>query len=295
MLVNKANLAAVYRGLKTEFQAALRGVPSDYETIADILPSTTAIEDYTWISDFPALREWIGDKIIKQLSGFKYTVVNKDFESTIAVKRNDLEDDRIGAYGLKAKATGRAAGAWPNRLIFGLLSKGWTTACYDGKAFFATDHSIAGKACSNSGGGTGTAWYLLDTTQALKPLIMQLRKKPQMVVQDDPQTDSVFKRGEYLVSVEARGNAGFGLWQCAYGSKQTLDPAAFAAARAAMMSQTDDNGDPLGISPNVLVVPPTLEENALEILKAEKLADNTSNIWRGMAEPLVSPWLSAAA
>jgi phage major head subunit gpT-like protein len=61
-------------------------------------------------------------------------------------------------------------------------------------------------------------WFLLDTTQPLKPLIYQDREKPDFVSQTSMDSDDVFMRAEYKYGVEARGAAAFGYWQMAYGS-----------------------------------------------------------------------------
>ncbi len=57
------------------------------------------------------------------------------------------------------------------------------------------------------------SWFLLDTAKPLKPFIFQQRKAPMPVQQTDPEADDVFMRAEYKFGVEARGNAGYGLWQ----------------------------------------------------------------------------------
>lgn len=69
-----------------------------------------------------------------------------------------------------------------------------------------------------------TQWYLLDTTQVIKPFIFQQRKAPMFVSQTNMDADDVFMRGKYKFGVEARGNAGFGFWQLAYCSTGTAAP-----------------------------------------------------------------------
>ena len=49
---------------------------------------------------------------------------------------------------------------------------------------------------------------------------------------------------EFLYGVRARVNAGFGLWQLGFGSKDALNEANYAAARAAMMGFKSDGGRP---------------------------------------------------
>lgn len=62
------------------------------------------------------------------------------------------------------------------------------------------------------------AWFLMDTTRSVKPLIFQQRKKPVFVSQQDMNNPDVFMRGMLKFGTEARGAAGFGLWQMIFGS-----------------------------------------------------------------------------
>jgi phage major head subunit gpT-like protein len=87
------------------------------------------------------------------------------------------------------------------------------------------------------------------------------------------------------------GNAGYGLWQLAHASQQTLDVDNYFAARAAMQGLKGDGGRPLAISPNLLVVPPSLEKRALEVVTVERLANGADNPAKGTAQVLVCPWL----
>ena len=61
-------------------------------------------------------------------------------------------------------------------------------------------------------------WYLFDTSKVLKPFIMQFRKDPQIVSQTAINDDSVFERNEYVWGVDYRGEAGYSLWQMAFGA-----------------------------------------------------------------------------
>jgi phage major head subunit gpT-like protein len=69
----------------------------------------------------------------------------------------------------------------------------------------------------------------------------------------------------------------------------------YVAARAAMMGFSNEEGVPLGIKPNLLVVPPTLEAQGKEILMTDLLGiggeGSKTNIWKGTADLLVVPWL----
>lgn len=73
------------------------------------------------------------------------------------------------------------------------------------------------------------------------------------------------------------------------GTKK-LTAESYQEARSMMMNLKDEQGNPLGLVPNVLVVSPSNEGEALRILKAEQI-EGTSNIYKDTAELLVEPEL----
>lgn len=297
MLVNRANVTGLYTGFKTTFNGAFTGVTPVWNRVAMDVPSTASKETYAWLGQLPGFREWIGDRVIQNLKQHDYTIKNRKFESTIGVSRDEIEDDEYGVYSPLVSEMGRLSAVHPDELVFGLLQTGFTGLCYDGQYFFDTDHPVTladGTAgtWSNHGGGAGTPWYLLDTARAVKPLIRQKRRDYNFRSMTDLNDEKVFMRDEFVFGVDGRSNAGFGLPHLAYGSKQALDIANYAAARTAMMGLKGDNGRPLGIMPNLLVVPPSLEKAGLEVLKAQRNAAGADNVYAGTAELLVVPWLA---
>ncbi len=291
LIINQASLSAIYKAFSTIFQGAFDGVKPMYERVAIVVPSTVRATTYAWLGAFPKMREWVGERQIKNLSAHEYTITNKDWESTVEVDRNDIMDDAVGVYNPIFAELGRTAAIHPDELVFSLLASGFAATCYDGQYFFDTDHPVGDGTVSNTGGGGGTAWFLLDTTKAIKPLVFQNRKEIEFVAKDNPTDEQVFMKKKYIYGIDRRDNAGFGLWQLAFGSKDTLNTANYAAAREAMLAFKDDETKPLGITPNLLVVPPSLEKEAREILLAERLASGATNVYKDTAELLVVPWL----
>jgi len=291
MIINQASLSAVYRGFKTIFNEAYTSQKPLYERVAMVVPSTVREETYAWLGSFPKMREWVGERQIQNLSLHSYTIKNKDWEITIEVDRNDIEDDAIGIYKPIISELGRVSAVHPDEIVFGLFKNGFTTPCYDGKNFFDTAHPVGSSSVSNFGGGTGTAWYLLDVSKAVKPLIFQSRRDVEFISKESPDDENLFMRKKLLYGVDRRDNAGYGLWQLAYASKQPLIADNYSLARASMMSLKDESGSPLGIVPNLLVVPPSLESQAREILINERDSLGEANRWRGTAELLVVPYL----
>lgn len=293
MIINQANLAGIYKSFSTIFNQAFDATPSQVDLIAMRAPSTGRSVDYKWLGDFPTMREWVGDRVIKDLSAFGYEIVNKDFESTIEVDRNDIQDDQIGVYTPMIQGLAQAAKQHPDILAFALLAAGFSTICYDGQYFFDSDHPVGAASVSNLGAGTSTPWYLLDLSRPIKPIILQIRQQPQFVSMDRPDDEHVFMRKKFRYGVDDRKNVGYGLWQLAFGSKATLDTTNYAAARAAMMSfKKEDGVTPLGIVPTHLVVPPTLEAAGKAIVEAQFNASGASNVWYNSAKLLVVPWLA---
>jgi phage major head subunit gpT-like protein len=271
--------------------------------MAIVAPSGTRENIYAWLGQFPKMREWVGPRVIQNLAAHSFTIKNRLFESTIGVNRNDVEDDTYGLLAPVVMEMGLAAGDHPNELVLSLLGAGFTALCYDGKPFFAEDHPVGNQEgaptpTSNMQAGAGTPWYLLDTSRAMKPLIFQERIPYKFQRRDREEDDNVFGANEFLYGVRARGNAGYGLWQLAFASKAPLDAANYEAARAAMMSLKGDNGRPLNIKPTVLVVPPSLEGDAMRLLNNGTRVEDVGgtpvavqNEWKDTAKPIVTAWV----
>lgn len=291
MLLNKEQIQAAYQAFNMIFMEVFTGVKPSFERIASFVRSDTRENHYPFLGRIPGMRKWVGERHVKSFEAGNYIIKNEDFEATVEVDRNDVSDNKIGSYSFMFAGLARAAAENPDKLVYGLLAKGFETLCFDGQNFFDTDHPVGSATVSNSGGGAGTAWFLLDTDKPVKPIIFQRREDPKLVAQDDPNSDNVFMRKLYRYGVDSREAVGFAFWQLAYGSKQTLDAASYETARVAMMSLKDEEGSPLGITPKLLVVPASLEGAARDILTKERLANGEENKWKGTAELFVSPWL----
>ncbi|HEX7049461.1 MAG TPA: Mu-like prophage major head subunit gpT family protein [Longimicrobiales bacterium] len=297
MLINQSALRAVTTGFKTVFNGALAAAPSHWQRVAMLVPSGHRSETYAWLGAIPRLREWVGERVVQNLRAHDYTIKNRSFEATIGVDRNDIEDDSYAVYAPFIAQLAEEAKSHPDELVFGLLKNGFTEKGYDGQNFFDTDHPVVDEAgaeqsVSNLGGGAGEPWFLLDVSRAVKPLIFQRRRDYTFTAMDKIDDERVFMRREFRYGIDARVNAGFGLWQLAYASRQPLDATSYGDARAAMMSFKADGGRPLNIRPTLLVVPPSLERAGLEVLKAEHTAAGATNVYKDSADLLVTQWLA---
>lgn len=297
MLVNGANLDALRVGFKTTFQGGLSQASTQHARVATIVPATTLQQKYGWLGKVPNVREWLGPRAVQNLSQSDYSITEKAWELTIGVGRDDIETDNLGIYAPLFSEMGASTGAHWDRLVFDLLKAGFNTTCYDGQYFFDTDHPVldangAVISVANTDSGSGTPWFLLDVSRSLKPIILQKRRDFEFVARDRLTDDNVFNNKEFIYGADARANVGYGFWQFAWGSKQTLNASYYAAARAAIAGMKGDYGRPLGLTPNLLVVPPSLESAARKLLNSEYASGGETNEWKGTAELLIVPWLA---
>jgi phage major head subunit gpT-like protein len=288
MILNATNLQRVNTGFQVIVSLALQKALTRYTEIATVVPSTTSKEEYGWLGEIPGMREWLGERFIQNLTAHGFTIKNRDFESTVGVERNAIEDDQYGVYKPLFEMLADSAATFPDTLVFSLFKSGFTKTCYDGQYFFDTDHQDGdGPVQSNKGTaalsvtsygaaraqmlslkkangealrinpnllvhgpqnegmalkilmaddidsttniykGTakpflvhelGAQWFLLDTTKPVKPFIFQNRKNPQFVALDKPDDANVFMKKKFLYGIDMRCNAGYALWQLAYGS-----------------------------------------------------------------------------
>lgn len=295
MQIIPSNLALLKQGFNAAFKGAFTSVTPMWDKIAMLVPSTSSEEVYGWLGANTKLREWVGERVHQNLKMHGYSIKNKTYEGTVAVPRDAIEDDQYGVYTPLVAQMGQDANLHPDELLFGLVQLGISTLCYDGQYFFDTDHPVglSGQeaSVSNFTAGGGSPWYLLDTTKVLKPFIVQKRREYAFVAKTNLTDENVFNKNEFVFGVDGRLNVGFGLWQQAYCSKATLDSAGYEAARTAMMSFKADSGKPLGITPNILLVGPSNEKKALDMVTAERLANGADNVYRNTAKVITCPWL----
>lgn len=298
MIINRTNMAALQVAYRSNFQSAFSAGETLYTRIATVVPSSTATEAYPWLGQLPRIREWIGERVVRNITTEGYQLTNKSFEHTISVPRENIEDDTFGVFSPLISAMGESARVFPDELAFGALAAGFSSNCYDGQFFFDTDHPVKEadgsiSTRSNMQAGSKTPWFLLDVSKVVKPMIFQNRKKFEFVAKDDPNTsDDVFSRNEFTYGVYGRMAAGYAFWQLAFGSKDTLDKANFDAAYDSMAGMKGDEGRPLGIKPGLLVIPPSLRNAANEIVAVQRLANGADNPNFKIVDVMIAPWLA---
>jgi phage major head subunit gpT-like protein len=297
--ITVAVLDALRTGVSTLYQDAYNGMiaKSQYERVAMKVQSSDLKETYGWLKDDAQMRKWVGPRMINALAENGAVIENVPFEYTIGVSRYNVMFDKVVNYNQRFKNMGRAAAQHPDRLVWALLKAGFTTKCFDGQNFFDANHPIqkADKTMgvyANTDGGAGEPWFLIDTTQLMKPFIYQEAIAANFVARDKLTDDNVFDLNEFRYGVDMFCNAGYGLPLLCWGSRQPLTAANYEIARRTMSSYLGDGGQPLGIVPNLLVVNPTNEKAGKDIVVSATGAAGATNPWAGSAELLNVPWLA---
>jgi phage major head subunit gpT-like protein len=305
MIISSPVLNGLRTALRDEFRKRMSDIDakSVWRLLATIITSNTKSNTYAWLGAFPQLREWVGDRVVKDIAESAYIITNKKYEATLGVDRADIEDDNLGQYRVLAAEMADELERFFNRQIASLLKDGFTNTCYDGQCFFDEEHPVYEKTDGTGtytpfsnlvaiGETSGSPWFLLSLSGSLKPLILQQRSAPEFEEITDTKNDTVFMQDKYLYGIRYRGNFGYGLWQQAVGSKSPLTADHFQIARGKMQSLKRDGGDPLGIVPTHLVVGPSHEAAARKIVEAQFLANGASNIYYKTAELVILPHLA---
>lgn len=299
-VLNAAMLAAINTAMQARFNKGLAVKKEDWKQIAMLVSSNGASNTYAFLSQFPAFREWVGARLHKTASKTAFQVLNRKFENTLDIPVTDIEDDNWGMWADVAESYGESVHDLMNDLVFGKVPLGFSEICYDGQFFFDTDHPVypnengtgVATLVSNMQAGVGEPWVLLCTERAPKPFYLQERVKAQLIAKTNAaNSDAVYETDNLSYGGRWRGEAVFGFWQLAFGSKADLTAANFEAAFKAMETVKGDGNRKLGITPDLLVCGPNNRVAAEQLLKAEKNAAGASNTNFNKVKLLVTPWM----
>lgn len=302
MIISNETLQSLRTSFKASFQKGLKNAPTQYTKVASVIQSTSASNTYGWLGSFPKLAEWIGDRPMTSLKEYGYQIFNKTWANGIEVSRDQIADDNLGMYGLILETMGQEAACFPDELVFPLLVNGFDNPCYDGQNFFDTDHPVfpntdgsgEPESVSNvfmqSADWTGKPFFLLDCSRPIKPLIYQTRRAPDLTSVIDPSSEAVFTRNSFQYGCDLRSNAGYSFWQLAFAGMGDLTGDNLWSCWQAMRQIRGDGDKRLAIRPTHLVVDPSNEKAATQLLNWMITANEhgtVGNEWKDMKLELV--------
>lgn len=144
-------------GIRGEFFWRLESRNNDIWTplLASKYTSTSAYEIYKWLDEIGAVRKFDGPRVAIPLTDAGLTVINEDFEHTIAVHRDDLTFDKTGQVLGRVREQADRVAELPDKLISTLITNNGNS--YDGVAFFhASNHASGANAFSVAGTSSGS-------------------------------------------------------------------------------------------------------------------------------------------
>ena len=148
MDINAANLAAMQKTFNTAFQQGLTWTPpAPIDFAVRDFPSTTAANFYAWLEQIPGFRQWVGDRVFKNVRSQKFEIVNLPFEDSVSIGRDEIEDDQYGVYTPMVQMMAEAWQLKKYQLAIEVLTG--NSDCFDGKAIFATDHAYGDNTIAN--------------------------------------------------------------------------------------------------------------------------------------------------
>jgi phage major head subunit gpT-like protein len=143
-------------------------------------------------------------------------------------------------------------------------------------------------------GGAGDAWYVMDLSRAIRPMVFQRRRDYNFRSITSLTDSEVFLKDKFLFGTDARVNAGPGLWMLIVRSNEAFDATSYKAAREALTAMKGDYGRPLALRHTHTMVPSNMEGLARKVLQNMLASGGETNEWANTSQLIVNPWLATA-
>lgn len=152
MDINRTNMQALFTGYNMVFRDAFASyVDTAYTKFVTEVNAGTSQIDMPMLEQLSGMREWIGPREVKNLASHKLTIKPRVFEETVAVKREDVEDDQYGLYNSLFQTLAMNAANMPNDITNELITGAASATWLDGAAFFGTTRKYGKNTIANKG------------------------------------------------------------------------------------------------------------------------------------------------
>lgn len=164
----------LYTVLNSKMQEIEQNSPALHRELTMVMQSTSYKERYDFSKFIGTENEFVDERIMQKLAVFSYELVNKKWEVTIAVLRDEIEDDQLGIIMRGAEGKMQVAIEGPERRFQTFLNHqiaGTTTTFgtgFDGKVLFSATHAWpAGYTTNQANLLTGSNAGKLDMTYGM--------------------------------------------------------------------------------------------------------------------------------
>lgn len=243
--------------------------------------STSASEDYHWLASIKKIRKWVGPRRLQKLQGHSHSIENEDWEDSITVKVNDIEDGKnLSSSIIQAQTFGQSIAEFSDDRVVELLEKGGTEPCYDGQPFFDPEHPVdtenGVELLSNTeDSGNGKYWYIGVFNDPIKPLLKQNRKKFSF------DKDETKRFSDRVINFGIDGRYGFGYTLPALLVRSNLPLTAenYEAAKKKITDWIGADGSKLGLRPDTFIGGNSHEAAAKRLFTVANHGDTGDNIY----------------
>lgn len=111
------------------------------DAISNLFTSDQGQENYPFLGQSPAMREWIGGRQAKGLRQDSLTIVNRHFESTLEFAIRDLRRDKTAQIDARISEWADQDSTHWATLLSTLILNGAAGVAYDGAYFYDTAHA----------------------------------------------------------------------------------------------------------------------------------------------------------
>jgi len=154
--INDATLQDLNKQLNAKWTAAFEAPPqTQLQAIATQYTSSTASNHYAFMEAMGGWSEWNGARQFKDVASQQFEVKNKDYEMSLKMPKNQIEDDQAGMY--TGLVPSMVAGWFKKQeqLVRDVLVT--NPVAYDGAALFGTTRKYGSNTISNYATGALTA------------------------------------------------------------------------------------------------------------------------------------------
>lgn len=130
------------RGARAALLWELEQAPNDWSDLTDSEMSDFQDETYDSFSPPGAVQQDTGEGYEPESGvSFNYTITNKTWTVSLNVKKDNLDDDKLGGFQKRIGLLGRRMANHLRKRLFDQMFAGESNASYDGTNFFADSHT----------------------------------------------------------------------------------------------------------------------------------------------------------
>jgi len=147
--INDKDLQDLAKQLNAKWTDAFEAAPQEQlNALATMYTSNTASNNYAFLEALGGWSEWNGARKFKDVASQQFEVLNKDYEMSLKMPKNQIDDDQIGMYVDLVPNMVRQWFKKQQSLIMNVLTS--NPVAYDGVALFsASSRTYGGNTIAN--------------------------------------------------------------------------------------------------------------------------------------------------